>query len=52
MYIINVLEEVQHIADEHEVDVDVRDAYSLSTGYLAAWIDNKYWGNHRKEDDE
>ena len=52
MYIINVLEEVQRIADEHEVDVDVRDAYSLSTGYLAAWIENKYWGNHRKEDDE
>lgn len=49
-YIINTLQEIQRIANEHDVDVDIKDHYSLTTGYLTAWLDDKYWGDRREEE--
>jgi hypothetical protein len=51
-YIDKVMKQVQQIAEKHDVDIDITDVYSLTTGYLCNWLMAKYWGNQRKEDEE
>ena len=51
-YIDKVMQQVQQIAEKHDVDIDITDVYSLTTGYLRDWLMAKYWGNQRKEDEE
>ena len=51
-YITNVFKEAEQIAEKHDVDLDVHDGYSLTIGYMDTWLDRKYWGDRRKEDEE
>ena len=50
-YINNVLKEAQQIAEKHDVDLDINDGYSLTIGYMSTWLDRKYWGDRRKEEE-
>lgn len=51
-YITNVFKEAEQIAEKHDVDLDVHDGYSLTIGYMETWLERKYWGDRRKEDEE
>ena len=51
-YINTIFKEAQQIAENHDVDLDINDGYSLTIGYMETWLDRKYWGNRRKEDEE
>ena len=51
-YIKNVFKEAQQIAEKNDVDLDINDGYSLTIGYMETWLERKYWGDRRKEDEE
>jgi len=51
-YINNVFKEAEQIAEKHDVDLDIHDGYSLTIGYMETWLERKYWGDRRKEDEE
>ena len=50
-YISNVFKEAQQIAEKYDVDLDINDGYSLTIGYMDTWLDRKYWGDRRKEEE-
>ena len=33
------------------VDLDINDGYSLTIGYMETWLERKYWGDRRKEEE-
>ena len=50
-YINKVFKEAGQIADEYEIDLDIHDGYSLTVGYMETWLERKYWGDRRKEEE-
>ncbi len=51
VYINKVKTEIVRIAESNDVYVDSEDPYGLTMGYLRYWLDEKYWGERRPQDD-
>ena len=50
-YITNVFKEADQIAEKYAIDLDIHDGYSLTIGYMNTWLERKYWGDRRKEEE-
>ena len=50
-YITNVFKEADQRAEKYAIDLDIHDGYSLTIGYMNTWLERKYWGDRRKEEE-